>query len=189
MKVIAINGSARKDGNTSIIIKTVLEELEKEGIQTEQVQLWDKPIKGCTGCLGCFKEKKCVFKDDYFNECFQKISEADGIILGSPVYNANITASMKGFMERIGMMGHVNSHTLRHKVGASVVAVRRQGGLATLDTLNHLLISNEVIIVGSIDWNMVFGRDIGDVLNDEEGMKNMQNLGQNMASVMKKLSI
>lgn len=189
MKAMAINGSPRKDGNTSIIIKTVLNELENEGIQTKQVQLWDKPMKGCTGCLGCFKEKKCVIKNDYFNECFQRISEADGIILGSPVYNGNITATMKAFLERVGMVAHTNPDVLRHKVGASVVAVRRQGGLAALDTLNNLLISKEVIIVGSIDWNMVFGRDIGDVLKDEEGMKNMRNLGHNMASVMKKLSM
>ncbi|GAB6180902.1 flavodoxin family protein [Desulfotomaculum defluvii] len=188
MKVIGINGSSRKDGNTAILIKTVFEELEKEGIETELVQLFDKPISGCRGCFGCLQKKKCVIDGDFFNECLNKVTNADGIILGSPVYSADISSKMKAFLERAGVIVATNPGMLKHKVGASVVAVRRGGGMTTVDTLNHFLLNKEVLLVGSTYWNMVYGKDVGDVTNDEEGMRNMKNLGQNMAWLMKKLT-
>ena len=171
MKVIGINGSARKDGNTSLLIKAVFAELEAEGIETDLVQLHGKALEPCKACFGCGGKRQCVVKTDFFNECFAKMVEADGIVLGSPVYSADVTDP--------GM--------LRHKVGASVAAVRRGGGLAAVDTMNHFLLNKEVIVVGSTYWNMAYGRDAGDVLNDAEGMANMRNLGQNMAFVLKKI--
>lgn len=187
MKVIGINGSARKGGNTAIIIKTVFEELEEKGIETELIELADKEIKGCKGCFACAGKKQCIIKDDFFNECFNKIVEADGIILGSPVYSADISSKMKAFLERAGVIVSTNSGMLKHKVGASVAAVRRGGGMHAVDTLNHFLLNKEVLVVGSTYWNMVYGKDIGDVTKDEEGMKNMRNLGENMAWLMKKI--
>ena len=187
LKVIGINGSARKDGNTAILIKTVFEELEKEGIETELVQLCDKEIKGCMGCFGCGQKKQCIIKNDFFNECFNKMANADGIILGSPVYSADISSKMKAFIERAGVIVATNPGMLKHKVGASVVAVRRGGGMTAVDTLNHFLLNKEVLLVGSTYWNMVYGKDIGDVIHDEEGMKNMRHLGENMAWLIKKL--
>lgn len=186
MKVIGINGSARKDGNTSLLIKAVFAELEAEGIETELVQLHGKALEPCKACFGCGEKRQCVVKTDFFNECFAQMVEADGIVLGSPVYSADVTAGMKAFLERAGVVVATNPGMLRHKVGASVAAVRRGGGLAAVDTMNHFLLNKEVIVVGSTYWNMAYGRDVGDVLNDAEGMANMRNLGQNMAFVLKK---
>ena len=177
MKVIGINGSARKDGNTSLLIKAVFAELEAEGIETDLVQLHGKALEPCKACFGCGGKRQCVVK----------MVEADGIVLGSPVYSADVTARMKAFLERAGVVVATNPGMLRHKVGASVAAVRRGGGLAAVDTMNHFLLNKEVIVVGSTYWNMAYGRDAGDVLNDAEGMANMRNLGQNMAFVLKKI--
>lgn len=187
MKVIGINGSARKDGNTSLLIKAVFAELEAEGIETELVQLHGKALEPCKACFGCGEKRQCVVKTDFFNECFAQMVEADGIVLGSPVYSADVTAGMKAFLERAGVVVATNPGMLRHKIGASVAAVRRGGGLAAVDTMNHFLLNKEVIVVGSTYWNMAYGRDVGDVLNDAEGMANMRNLGQNMAFVLKKI--
>jgi len=188
LKVVGINGSSRKDGNTAIIIKTIFEELENVGIETELIQLYDKEIRGCKGCFACGKKKQCIIKDDFFNECFTKIAEADGILLGSPVYSADISSKMKAFLERSGVVVATNSGMLKHKVGASVASVRRCGGMTAVDTMNHFLLNKEVLLVGSTYWNIVYGKDIGDVINDEEGMNNMKNLGQNMAWLMKKIA-
>lgn len=187
MKVIGINGSARKNGNTSILINTVFQELHKENIETELIQLFDKDIAGCKACFACKGRGKCVFKNDSFNECFEKLIEADGIVLGSPVYSADITSKMKAFLERAGVVVATNPGLLKHKVGASVAAVRRGGGMTAVDTLNHFLLNKEVYLVGSTYWNMGYGKDVGDVLKDDEGMENMRNLGQNMAWLLKKL--
>jgi multimeric flavodoxin WrbA len=189
MKVIGINGSARRDGNTAIMIRKVSEELEKEGIETELVQLAGHDIKGCTACGMCMKNKdeKCVIDDDIVNELIQKMSDADGIILGSPVYFSNITPQMKALIDRAGRVLRTNDFMLKRKVGASVTAVRRAGALPTFDAMNHFFFVEQMIIHGSTYWNLCIGRDVGDVENDEEGMHNMKNLGQNMAWLIKKL--
>lgn len=187
MKVIGINGSARKNGNTTILIKTVFEELEKHGIETEMIQFAQNIIEPCKGCFACHDRGNCIYQRDLFHDTFQKITEADGIILGSPVYSADVSANMKAFLERAGVVVATNPGLLRHKVGASVAAVRRGGGLATVDTMNHFLLNKEIIVVGSTYWNMVYGKNIGDILQDDEGMRNMHNLGENMAWLMEKL--
>lgn len=188
MKVIAINGSARKNGNTALIIGKIFEQLNLEGIETELIQLADYEIQPCRGCYACKGRGNCVFTNDGFAEIFASMVKADGIILGSPVYSADVSAKMKAFLERGGVVVATNPGLLRHKVGASVAAVRRGGGMTTVDTMNHFMLNKEMIIVGSTYWNMVYGKNIGDVLNDEEGMANMQNLGQNLAWLLHTLS-
>ena len=135
-------------------------------------------MDGCRACYGCKGKGACLFKDDFFNDCFARMVEADGIILGSPVYSADVSALMKAFLERAGVVVATNPGLLRRKVGASVTAV---------DNMNHFLLNKEVLVVGSTYWNMVYGRDAGEVLLDEEGMANMRNLGRNMAWTLKRL--
>lgn len=186
-KVIGINGSSRKDGNTAIIVGKVFEELNKEGIETELIQLADYEIQPCRGCFACKGRGNCVFAKDGFAEIFSSMVKTDGIILGSPVYSADVSAKMKAFLERAGVVVATNPGLFRHKVGASVAAVRRGGGMTTVDTMNHFMLNKEMIVVGSTYWNMVYGKDIGDVLSDNEGMANMRNLGKNMAWLIKRL--
>ena len=187
MKVIGISGSSRKNGNTAIIIKTIFEELSKVGIETELIQLADIDIQPCRACFACKGKRNCVFKNDGFNEVFNRMVEADGIILGTPVYSADVSSKMKALLDRGGVVVATNPGLLKHKVGASVAAVRRAGGMTAVDTMNHFMLNKEMIVVGSTYWNMVYGREIGDVLNDEESMANMHNLGQNIASLLKRL--
>lgn len=189
MKVIGINGSARKDGNTAIAIKRVFSVLEKSNIDTELIQLAGKQISGCNACYACFKnkDKKCINDNDIINECVEKMCLADGIILGSPVYFSDITAGMKALIERAGFVSKANDHLFKHKVGVAVTAVRRGGAIHAFDTLNHFFQLNQMFLVGSIYWNMVYGREIGEVENDTEGMDNMENIGDNMLALLKKL--
>lgn len=187
MKVVGISGSSRKDGNTAIIIKTIFEELSKAGIETELIQLADIDIQPCRACFACKGKRNCVFKNDGFNEVFNSMVEADGIILGSPVYSADVSSKMKAFLDRGGVVVATNPGLLKHKVGAAVAAVRRAGGMTAVDTMNHFMLNKEMIVVGSTYWNMVYGREISDVMNDEEGMVNMRNLGQNMAWLINNL--
>lgn len=187
MKVLGINGSVRKNGNTALIIGQIFESLSTKGIETELIQLADYEIQPCRGCFACKGRGNCVFKNDGFAEIFSHMTEADGIILGSPVYSADVSAKMKAFLERGGVIVATNPGIFRHKVGASVAAVRRGGGMTTVDTMNHFMLNKEMIVVGSTYWNMVYGKNIGDVLNDEEGMANMQNLSENMAWLLNQL--
>lgn len=187
MKVIGINGSMRAEGNTKIIMQMVLDEIEKKEIMTEIIPLADKEIKFCTGCFGCKGLGQCVIRDDDFNSCFTAMVAAEGSLLGSPVYSADVSGKMKAFLERAGVIVATNPGLLKYKVGASVVAVRRGGGLAAVDTLNHFFLNKEVVIAGSTYWNMVYGRDVGDVSHDEEGVRNMHNLGENIAFLINKI--
>ncbi len=189
MKVTAFNGSARKNGNTAILIRYVFEELEKEGIETELVQLAGKSIHGCIGCMKCFKNKNqvCSFDDDFINECIGKMIDADAIILGSPVYFSDLTTEMKALIDRAGMVSRANGHMYKRKVGAAVVAARRAGTIHTFDSINHFFLISNMIVPGSSYWNVGFGREIGEVENDEEGRRTMSDLGRNMAWLMKKI--
>ncbi len=189
MKVVAFNGSARKNGNTAILIRYVFEELEKEGIDTELVQLAGKGVHGCAACMKCFKNKDqiCSFNDDFINECIGKMIVADGIILGSPVYFADLTAEMKMLIDRAGMVARANGHMYKRKVGAAVVAARRAGAIHTFDSINHFFLISHMIVPGSSYWNVGFGREKGEVEGDEEGRRTMADLGRNMAWLMKKI--
>jgi multimeric flavodoxin WrbA len=190
MKVVAFNGSPRKKGNTSILIDLVFSELNKEGIETELVQLAGKKIRGCIACYKCFenKDKRCSVKNDGLNECIEKMLDADGIILGSPVYFSNVTAEMKALMDRAGLVATANDSMLRQKVGASVVAARRAGAVCTFDSLNHFFLYGQMVVPGSCYWNMGFGMNPGDVEKDDEGNNIMKVLGRNMAWLLKKLN-
>jgi multimeric flavodoxin WrbA len=189
MKVFAVNGSARKDGNTALLINTVFQELQQEGIETEMIQLAGKKIRGCIACYKCFKNQnqRCSVEKDVVNECIGKIVEADGIILGSPTYFANVSSELKALIDRAGMVAIANGRMLRRKVGAAVVAVRRGGAIHAFNSINHFYFINEMIVPGSIYWNMGIGYDKGDVDKDEEGLRTMQVLGQHMAWLLKKI--
>lgn len=189
MKVLGINGSPRKNGNTSILIKTVFDELMKEGIEIELIQLSENKIEGCRACRACHKNrnKQCVITDDFFNECLEKMIASDGIILGSPVYSAGVTSQMKALIDRASMVLAGNKGLLKYKVGASVVAARRGGAISAFDTLNNFMYSKEMILAGSSYWNMVYGNAVGEVEHDHEGIENMKNLGQNMAWISKRI--
>jgi len=190
MKVIAFNGSARKEGNTSLLLNLVLDELRAEGIETEIYSLAGKQVQGCIACYKCFEKKnrRCIVESDVINDCIQKMDEADGIILGSPTYFADVSASMKALIERGGMVGRANAGMYKRKVGAAVVAVRRAGGIHVFNSLNYFFTINEMIIPGSSYWNLGIGRQPGEVTGDAEGVQTMKNLGKNMAWLMKKIN-
>ena len=189
MKVVAFNGSARKNGNTASMVRTVFTQLEKEGIQTELVQLAGENIRGCTACNGCFKnkDKRCTVTDDIINDCIAKMVEADGIILASPTYFTDVSAEMKALIDRAGYVSKANSDMLARKIGAAVVAVRRAGSIHVFDTINHFFLIGQMIIPGSRYWNMGFGLGKGEFENDEEGISTMEKLGENMAWLLGKL--
>ena len=189
MKVVAFNGSGRKDGNTCILLNIVLGELTKEGIETELIQLAGKAPQGCIACYKCFdnKDQKCAVTTDRLNEYLAKMIEADGILLGSPVYFADASASIKALIERCGMVSGANGGLLKRKAGAAVAAVRRAGAIRAFDTMNHLFQHAQMIIVGSSYWNLGIGRDPGQVKDDGEATRTMETLGKNMAWLLKKI--
>lgn len=190
MKVVAINGSAQKDGNTAALINYALRELEKEGIETELVQLAGQRIRGCIVCLKCFQNQnqRCSVTNDVLNECLEKMLTADGMILGSPVYFSNVSTEMKALIDRAGFVAKANGDMFKRKVGAAVVAVRRAGSLPTFDAINHFFFISQMIVPGSNYWNMGIGLQKGDVEQDEEGIGTIKILGQNMAWLLKKVS-
>jgi len=187
MKVVAFNGSPNKEGNTWNALKIVTAELEAEGVETEIVHVGNKLIRGCVACYQCVKNKneQCVQAGDGVNEWVQKMKQADGIILGTPVHYSAIGGTMKSFLDRAFFVCGVNDSLLRHKVGASVVAVRRSGGVPTFDQLNNFLNYAEMLIPASNYWNVIHGRTPGEVVQDLEGVQIMRVLGKNMAWLMK----
>ena len=188
MKVVAFNGSPRPNGNTAIMIERVFGPLRDEGIETEIVQVGGHDIRGCRACYQCFERRDgyCIFTD-LVNECLDKMREADGIILGSPTYFASMTPELKALIDRAGFVNSANNKFLARKVGAAVVAVRRAGAVSTFDSINHFFQSTHMIMPGSSYWNIAIGRNPGEVEADDEGMQTMENLGKNMAWLLKKL--
>ncbi len=189
MKVLAINGSPQKNGNTVTLINELFKIFERKGIETEMIQLGNKPVHGCTACMKCgeIQNHKCQIKNDHLNYCISKMEEADGIIIGSPVYFADVTAEIKALIDVAGFVTRVNGHTLKRKVGAAVIAVRRGGALHTFESINNFFLINQMIVPGSSYWNFAVGRDPGDVLKDEEGIQTIKTLGENMAWLMDKI--
>ncbi len=189
MKVVAFNGSPRREGNTFALINHVLTPLQQEGIETEVLQIGGKKTRGCGACLKCAenRNKRCVVDDDVVNDCIEKMLEADGIILGSPTYFVNVSTEMKALIDRAGFVAKVNGDMFKRKVGAAVVAVRRAGSVHVFDAMNHFFLINQMIVPGSCYWNMGFGLKEGEVSDDEEGIRTMQLLGENMAWLLKAL--
>ena len=187
MNVIAFNGSPNKEGNTWHALKMVAAELQKEGIETEIIHVGNKVIRGCTACGQCAKNKneQCVLPGDEVNGWIQKMKHADGIILSSPVHYAAMAGTMKSFLDRAFYVSGANGGMMRHKVGASVVAVRRSGGLPTFEQLNNYLLYSEMLLPTSNYWNVIHGARPGEVTQDEEGVQIMRVLGKNMAWLMK----
>jgi len=189
MKVIAFNGSARREGNTDRLIEVVFAELRKENIETEKIWIGGGKIQGCTACMKCFesKDKRCIITKDMLNDYVGKIIAADGIILGSPTYFGSVSPDIKMLIDRAGLVSMANGSLLKRKVGAAVVAVRRGGAVDVFNTINHFFFLNQVIVPGSIYWNIAYGLAEGDVEKDEEGIRTMKTLGENMAWLLKKL--
>lgn len=187
MKVVAINGSSRKDGNTADMLHVVLQELEKQGIETEHIQLAGQTIHPCKACFACAGKKNCVFSEDSFQELYRKMTEADGILLGSPTYSADVSSTLKAVIERASVVSDTNPGMFRHKVCGTVAVARRGGAMNVIDTLNHFFLNKETYLVGSTYWNIAYGRLPGEALKDEEGVANMRNLGQNMAWLLEKV--
>lgn len=183
MKVVAINGSPRKGGNTGVMLEAVLEPLKKAGWETELVQLGGRTIQGCRACFKCWelKDNRCVFGKDAFNEVYEKIVAADAVVLGSPTYFADVSAEMKALIDRAGFVAMANGCVLAGKIGAAVVAVRRGGGTHVFDTMNHLFQISQMVIPGSTYWNLGYGLGEGEVKGDAEGLRNMEQLGRAIA--------
>lgn len=187
MKTFAINGSPKADGNTATAMKTVLAEIERQGIETELVTIGQKVVRGCTACGTCGRERnrKCVFDGDEVNALLPKMIEADAILIGSPTYYSGVNGTMKAFLDRTFYVAANNDGLFRHKVGASVVAVRRSGGIPTFDQLNKYWQISEMLSVGSSYWNVIHGTVPGEAPQDEEGMHVMRTLGRNIAWLLK----
>jgi len=183
MRVVAINGSPRSEGNTAILIDTVLEVLRTRRIETETIHLAAEPVRGCTACFQCYKRKngRCVIDDDPVNRCIEAMTKADGIVLGSPTYFSDVTAEMKALIDRAGYVGLANGGLFRRKVGAAVSAVRRAGSIHVLDSINHLFMISGMVVPGSTYWNLGMGAKAGEVAEDGEGIRTMKALGENMA--------
>ncbi|KNY28052.1 flavodoxin family protein [Pseudobacteroides cellulosolvens] len=190
MKVIAINGSPRVNGNTKQSLEIVGNILAKNGIEVEYVQLGGMLLHGCRACGGCFKSrnKRCVIQDDKLNDVLEKVFDADGVIIGSPTYFSNVTTEVKAFIDRCGYVSKANNNLLKHKVGAPVVAVRRAGSNFVYSAINFFFGIAEMPIATSSYWNMTLARDIGEVQNDEEGKRTFENLGENMVWMLEKLN-
>ncbi|NTU90479.1 MAG: flavodoxin family protein [Chlorobiaceae bacterium] len=190
MKVIGINGSPRREGNTSRMLGVLFETLRQEGIDTETVQVGGTDIRGCLSCYACIrnKDRQCSSKKDCFNGIFEKMIAADGMVLASPTYFADITPELKALIDRAGFVSRANGGLFRHKTGAAVISLRRGGGIHAYDSINHLFQICQMFIVGSTYWNLGFGGREGDeVLRDEEGLENMRDLGRSMAYLLRKL--
>ncbi|HOU03223.1 MAG TPA: flavodoxin family protein [Bacteroidales bacterium] len=190
MKVLGINCSPRKGGNTELLIKETFKTLEENGIETEFFQLGGEKVNGCIACLKCRKEKdaQCHQDNEAINSCIKRMLEADGIIIGAPVYFADLASEAKALIDVAGYAIRGAGNALKRKAGAAVIAVRRAGAIHAFDSINHFFLINEMIIPGSSYWNIGIGREKGEVLNDEEGLNTMRVLGENMAFLLKRLN-
>jgi len=187
MKVIAINGSPNKEGNTFHALKIIGSKLNENGIDFEIIHIGNKSIRGCLACGKCreSRDEKCSITTDSLNEWIQNIKAADGLILACPVHFSGVPGAMKFFLDRAFYVSSSNGGLFRHKIATAIVAVRRTGGSATLDSLYHFLAYSEMILVTSNYWNVIHGRLPGEVINDEEGVQIMEVVGNNMAWLLK----
>lgn len=190
MKVIAFNGSPHPEGNTAQAIRIVLNEIEQAGLETEFIQLGGKPILGCLGCRQCAqnKNRRCIRTGDDLNLYIEKMLEADGIIIGSPVYTSNVTSEVKALIDRSNFVAKANDFMFKGKVGAPVVVATKAGATMAYSAINLMFNISQMITIGSIHWNLALGKMPGDIHKDEEGIRTFQVLGQNMSWLLKKLN-
>lgn len=189
MKVIAFNGSPRKNGNTAKALRIALDEIESEGIEVELVQMGSCDVRGCRACGSCGKSKdeRCVIEDDELNDWIQMIKPADGVIIGSPTYFGDMTSQTKAFIDRVGYVARQNGGMLRRKAGAAVAVNRRAGSLTVFDNINHFFLIAEMVVPGASYWNVCTALKPGEVEQDDEGVRTMRSLGKNMAWLVKRL--
>ena len=182
MKVLLINGSPHAQGCTYTALSVVADELQKNGVETEIVHVGHKDIRGCIGCYKCRELGRCVFDKDVVNELSQKFAEADGLVVGSPVYYAGMNGTLKSLLDRLFFSAPFPK---RFKVGAAVVSARRMGTTSTLDDLNKYFLHGEMPVASSRYWNAVHGNTAEEVMKDEEGLQTMRYLGRNMAFLIR----
>lgn len=187
MKIIAFNGSARKQGNTQMMLDIVFEALNKAGVDTEVIQLRGTHLQGCSACMQCFenRDKRCVLKGDDLNEWIARVDQADGLILASPTYFGNVSAEMKALIDRLGLVSFANPGLLRYKAGAAVAVCRRIGSKSALNAMNAIFFTSQMFIACSNYANMAIGMMPGDVMQDAMGQETMRILGQNMAKLLR----
>ncbi|MBO4715515.1 MAG: flavodoxin family protein [Verrucomicrobia bacterium] len=181
MKVVAFNGSPRKNGNTEFLLNTVLGVLAQNDWETEYIQVGGVPVRGCMACYKCFKNAnaRCVINVDPVNQWIAKAEQADAILLGSPSYFTNVSSELKAFMDRLGLAAYsVEKSLLKGKIGAGVVTHRRGGATCVFDQLNHFFLCLGMIVPGSSYFNFGVGRLPGDVREDQEAIANMKHLGE-----------
>jgi multimeric flavodoxin WrbA len=190
MKVLGISGSPRRGGNTDILIRTALDVMAGEGLETEFLSLADRPIKPCVACGGCFSADvaRCVQEDPAFEGMIEKFAAADGILIGSPVYFGSATPQIMALLDRVGYVARHHPELLRRKAGAAIAVARRAGQNFTFAQLNYFFLISEMIVPGSTYWNVAFGRKPGEVENDAEGMDTIRNLARNMAWLIRKIA-
>jgi multimeric flavodoxin WrbA len=188
LNVVAFNGSPRRDGNTAVLLRHVLDELEGEGIATASVQIGGRIVRGCRDCRRCFEtqDRRCAFGDDPVNDWIALMTGADGIVLGSPVYFLDVTAEMKALIDRAGLVARANGGLFLRKAGTAVAAVRRSGANHAVDTLHHFLLYSGMVVPGTPVIGM--GLEAGDVLEDGEGLARARATGQEMAWLLRRIA-
>lgn len=188
-KILAFNGSPHTNGNTSLALKVVTDELNRNGVCTETIQLGGKYIRPCLGCRKCFelKNKSCIIKDDKINELILKMDKSDGFIIGSPVFTSNVTAAVKAFMDRTNFVAKANGFMFKGKIGAPIIVATKTGANFAYSAINFMFGISDMITVGSTYWNCAFGKMPGDIFNDKEGIEGFVRLGNNIAELLQKI--
>lgn len=186
MKVIAINGSQRKNGNTYTALEHMRPIFEKEGIEYEIIQIGNKPVRGCIGCGKCHDKGQCIFNDDILNEAREKLIQADGIIFGAPVYYAGIGGSMKCFMDRLF---YTSSKNFNYKPMAAICSLRRSGGVETFNQMNNYFSLAKALVVPTSYWSAFHGFAPGEVAQDTEAMDCAEEIAINMSWLLKVLDV
>ncbi|MDR0558400.1 MAG: flavodoxin family protein [Treponema sp.] len=187
MKILAINGSPRKNGNTAKLLDTVLEVCEQAGLDIQLYQAGGRDVHGCRGCTACWQNKgRCVI-DDWMNELYLKMKAADALVLGSPTYCFNVTSEIKSIIDRTSYISRADGFAFSRKVAAGVSAVRRAGGITTLDSMQRFFLINDMIVPGSTYLNVSLACTVGDAEKDDEGMRTMRRLGENIVWLLKKI--
>lgn len=190
MKVVAVSGSARRGGNTALLLDAALKPLADAGHECVVIEMAGKDVRGCTACGRCreLKDGQCHGRKDFGNEVIAQIYSADAVVLASPTYFADVSAEMKALIDRTGYVARSQPHLLSRKPGAGLVAVRRGGAIHALDTINHFFLISDMILVGSSYWNIGIGREKGDVSGDAEGIQTATRLGENLAWLLERIA-